>query len=160
MTEDIFARSLHGELRELAHTAHPSFAQLLSYAQHERTEWVSAHVVTCGQCQQELHKIRVELAALEEALPQLAPRPAPSLVERLKTLWQGWSQKLLPRPVFYGHVVAYATAALLLVLLNLGQLQISAEPGLQGGGAGWWVQWPLLVWAALLLWHGYRVWRR
>jgi hypothetical protein len=31
---------------------------------------------------------------------------------------------------------------------------------LQGGGAGWWVQWPLLVWAALLLWHGYRVWRR
>ena len=68
--------------------------------------------------------------------------------------------KLLPRPVFYGHVVAYATVALLLVLLNLGQLQISAEPGWQGGGAGWWVQWPLLVWAALLLWHGYRVWRR
>ncbi len=162
MTEDIFARSLHGELRELAHTAHPSFAQLLSYAQHDRTERLSAHVVTCAHCQQELQKIRAELAALERAWPRLAPRPiaAPSLTEHLKALWQRWSQKLLPRPVFYGHVVAYATAALLLVFLNLGQLQVPPESGFQGDGANWWAQWPLLVWGVVLLWHGYRVWRR
>lgn len=162
MTEDIFARSLHGELRDRAHTAHPSFAQLLRYAQHERTERLSAHVVTCAHCQQELSVIRAELTVLERVLPNLALREdrAPSPAEQWGRLWRVWRERLEHKPIFYGHVVAYATAAVLLIALNLSQFQIPQEPGFLGGGGVWWAQWPLFVWAALLLWHGYRVWRR
>lgn len=164
MTHDLFEEHLRGELRVRLFEHHPSFAMLLSYAQREleasERRRVSVHIVGCQRCQEELATVRSELAVLERALPQLGRAPAPGVLERLRALTGSFGERIWGRPAFYGHVVVYATATVILVLLNLFQMGIPREPGVQGGGGVWWVQWPLVVWAALLVWHGYRVWRR
>ncbi|MCS6903465.1 MAG: 2TM domain-containing protein [Candidatus Bipolaricaulota bacterium] len=166
MTRDLFEQSLHGELRERRFRSHPSFAKLLSYAQHElealERRRVSAHLVGCRRCQEEFVTIQSELRVLERALPKLRPVSALSMgvVERLRALGNSLGERLWGRPAVYAHVAAYATAAVVLVWLNLSQLGIPSEPGVQGGGGVWWVQWPLIVWGLLVLGHGYRVWRR
>ncbi|MCS6936140.1 MAG: 2TM domain-containing protein [Candidatus Bipolaricaulota bacterium] len=166
MTPDLFEQGLRGELRERVLRSHPSFAKLLSYAQDDleapERRRVSAHLVGCRRCQEELVAIRSELVVLERALPKLRPVSAPSMgvSERLRALGNSLSERLWGRPAVYAHVAVYATAAVVLVLLNLSQLAVPSEPGVQGGGGVWWVQWPLLGWGALVLWHSYRVWRR
>lgn len=161
MREDIFEQSLHGELREREYISHPSFAMLFSYAQSDleapERRRVNAHIVSCRRCQEELATIRVEWSALERVLPRLAraslSASAPSVIERLRALGAAITEKFWGRPAFYGHVAAYATAAVLLIALNLYQLQISEAPGFQGGGGVWWAQWPLLAWGVLLAGH-------
>lgn len=166
MSNDLLEQSLRGELRERAYSNHPSFAMLFSYARHEleapERRRVSAHLVGCRRCQEELTAVRFELATLDQALPRLAQEPLSTagMIERLRALWRSLIERLWRRPALYGHAAAYATVALLLIVLNLQQLQIAAEPGFQGGEASWWVQWPLLAWGAALLGHGYRVWRQ
>jgi hypothetical protein len=162
---DSFFQYFRGELRNRAHQSHPSFSALLSYAEGEIAEdpeGVSAHVVTCAPCQRELAEIRAELGLIERAMPKLLELPTrrKSLGDRWRDLRHVVAGQLWKRPAVYGHTLAYATAALLLIALNFNQLRPSGEPGYQGGGGIWWVQWPLLIWGAVLLWHGYRAWRR
>ncbi len=166
---DLFEQGLRGELREREFFSHPSFAALFSYAQGCRGgpltvefDRVSAHVVGCRRCQEELATMRYELAALERALSRLARASLarPSILERLRALGATISERLWGRPALYGHVAVYATAALLLIALNLSQLWVAEEPGFQGGGGVWWVQWPLLAWGGLLIIHLWRSWKR
>jgi anti-sigma factor RsiW len=167
---DLFERGLRGELREREFFSHPSFAELFRYAQGrgdsplgaEASEFarVSAHVVGCRRCQQELATLRYELAALSEALPRLGHQAfaRPSVLERLRAAVR--REELWGRPALYGHLFVYATAALLLIALNLSQLRGVEDPGYQGGAASWWVQWPLLAWGVLLAVHLWKGWRR
>ncbi|MBI1744756.1 2TM domain-containing protein [Candidatus Acetothermia bacterium] len=160
-SEDIFEQSLRGELREIAHSSHPSFAMLFSHAQQnlEASQQGSlmAHVVSCARCQRELQTIREELTVLDQALPQFlrqSMEEKPSPVIRETNLWQRWWQSIRAHPFFYVHVSTYAAAAAVLIAFNRSQMCFPTPSiGCPQSSVSWWVQWFLVPWGLLLAAH-------
>ncbi|MBI3660568.1 2TM domain-containing protein [Candidatus Acetothermia bacterium] len=166
-SEDIFEQSLRGELGEIAHSSHPSFAMLFSHAQQNaeasQQSSLMVHVATCARCQRELRTIREELIALDQALPrflhQSIEKSSPLMQET--TLWARWWQNIRAHPFFYVHVATYAAAAAVLIAFNLNQMCFpTPSRGCLQSSVPWWVQWPLIAWGFILAWHFWKTFKK
>jgi len=182
-----FERFLEEAQPKLEHTEysqHPSKEMLTAYVYDQLDasllSRISAHVITCQVCYEEVRRLKSELEVLEGRLASALPDPLKTCIEAEKTWRRAWAptrwaktflERVLEgwggavpwkRRAFLGHAVAYATAAALLVVVNiiLDRLLVPTPSPLASPVrvTRWWtyLYWTLLPWGLFLLGWGIR----